>query len=528
MTWGGLFFSADDQNVHLMWAKQAQEGSFFIRDLFTTEGLVSGDRPLFFNLFTFGLGWFSRVTTLDVMVGYHIARVAFAGLFVYQLHRLLVAATGGAPEKENARLGALALAVFTTGGGFLLAAFPALLGRVIFIDHPQNPTFVPMPEAFALLSALIYPLNIASFALLCFLLRCLIENKRPLWAFVAALVLSNIHTYDALPMLLACFAGLVWSLARRENVQPVLRVWSAVVVGLLLPVLYQIVVFRRSEEFRVKALTPTLPPAIWHIAASFFPLLLLSAWGWNRWAGGSGASSPTLTGERGQKNQWTSGTRKWLVIYGLSVLALVYGPPQILNFSRKMIEGFQIPLLVFAGAGLAALPHRKFTAPLVIAICAVSPLVFYKWTLDNAAENNITRMRAFWMPRYYLSDGEAGALMALQKASDISGKKAAVLCSPMFGSYVPRATGLTTFTGHWAETLHPRQKNGEMIRFFSGQMAPADARAWLRANKIKYVVEGPLERFLTGPIPSASLALGLRAIYSKPTKEGEVTVYEAD
>lgn len=526
MTWGGLFFSADDQNVHLMWAKQAQEGSFFIRDLFTTEGLVSGDRPLFFNLFSFGLGLFSRLPGLDLMVGYHIARVAFAGLFVHQLHRLLVAATDGAPDKENTRLGALALAVFTTGGGFMLAAFPGLLGRVMFLDHPANGTFVTVPEAFALLSALIYPLNIASFALLCFLLRCLIENKRPAMAFVAALVLSNIHTYDALPLLLACLVGLASSLVRREPVKPMLGVWSAVFIGLLLPVVYQAVVFRGSEEFRVKALTPTTPPVIWGILSTFAPLLLLCLWAW--------------------RARWTKGSRGWLLIYALSVLALVYLPksPALLfnvlftphggnadltffSFARKMIEGFQIPLLVFAGAGLAALPRRKFTAPLVIAICAVSPFVFYKWTLDNAAENNASRLGQ-WMPRYYLSNGEAGALIALQKDSDKSGKEVAVLCSPMFGSYVPRATGLFTFTGHWAETLHPRRKNGAMIRFLSGQMAPDNARSWLRANKIKYVVEGPLERFLTGPVPSASRALGLRPIYSKSTKEGEVTVYEVD
>lgn len=129
------------------------------------------------------------------------------------------------------------------------------------------------------------------------------------------------------------------------------------------------------------------------------------------------------------------------------------------------------------------------------------------------------------MPRYYLTNAEAGALATLRNAPD---KQVAVLCSPILGAYVPRATGLTTFTGHWAETLHPYRKNGEMVRFQKGRLAPADALAWLHANRIKYVVESPLDQLLTGPVPSESRALRLRAIYAHPSSEGDVTVYEVD
>ncbi|HEX8832786.1 MAG TPA: hypothetical protein VF719_01235, partial [Abditibacteriaceae bacterium] len=47
----GLLYNPDDQNVHLAWAKQAQEGHFFFRDLFTTENLGNDERPLFNNVF---------------------------------------------------------------------------------------------------------------------------------------------------------------------------------------------------------------------------------------------------------------------------------------------------------------------------------------------------------------------------------------------------------------------------------------------------------------------------------------------
>lgn len=516
MTWGGFLFSSEDQNVHLMWARQAQDGAFFMRDLFTTEGLVSGDHPLFFNLFAFGLGWFSRVTHIDGAFGYHIARVAFAGLFVHQLHRLLVAATGGAPEKEAARLGALALAVLTTGGGFWLSAFPGFAGKIILLDHPSKSGFLPVPEAFALLSGLIYPLNIASFALICFLLRALIEGKKPLMAFFAALILSNIHTYDALPLLLACGTGLFWSLVRREPLQSK-PVWSAVSFGLLLPILYQALVFRGSEEFRVKALTATSPPVIWGVLSTFAPLLILSACAW--------------------RARWAKGTSRWLIVYALSVLGLVYlpkspslalhalfEPHQIFDhsfafsFARKMLEGFQIPLLVFAGAGLAALPARKFTAPLVIAVCAVSPLVFFDRTLSGTVENRVRGL----MPPFYLSDADAGALLALQKVPD---KNAAVLCLPLVGSYLPRATGLFTYTGHWAETLHLNRKLGQENRFYSARMSPDEARAFLKSNRIGFIIESPFERAIS-PNPSVAASLGFQPIYSAQSPDERTVVYK--
>jgi len=519
--WGGLLFAADDQNVHLMWAKQAAGGAFFIRDLFTTEGLVSGQHPLFFNVFALCVGWFSRLTGLDVVWGYHIARVAFAGLFIHQMHRLTLSATNSDPRKELARIGALALAVFSTGGAFLLALIPQLAGRAIFLDHPELSSFVCVPEAFALLSALVSPLNVASFALLCFLLRALIENKGAAKAFGAALILANIHTYDALPLLLACLISFAIAALCHENFRSRWAVTGAVVVGLGLPILYQALVFKGSEEFRIKALTATSPPVLLSLISTFLPLLLLGVWA--------------------VRTRTLGNATRWLWIYAACILVLVYAPKSpslvgaalfaphgvdapfyLFSFSRKMLEGLQIPLLVFAGMGLAALPKRKIVAPLVLAVCFVSPLVFFAWTLNNVAENNFSRLK-FLMPRYYLTDAEAGALSALASAPD---KGVAVLCSPMFGAYVPRATGLATFTGHWAETLYPSRKNTEMVRFFKGRLAPADALAFLRTNKIKYVVEEPLERLLTGPVPSESRALGLKAIYSHPSSEGDVTVYE--
>jgi len=150
-------------------------------------------------------------------------------------------------------------------------------------------------------------------------------------------------------------------------------------------------------------------------------------------------------------------------------------------------------------------------------------VVFFSWTLANAGENNDTRVRKFLMPPYYFSNADAGALRFLR---DVPDKNAAVLCLPILGSYVPRATGLFTFVGHWAETLDKDRKLGEEARFYRGQMAPNQARAFLKNNGIRYIIESPFERALA-PNSSTARALRYKAIYSSNTPDvGDTTIYE--
>lgn len=494
--WGGLLFSADDQNVHLMWARQAQNGAFFLRDLFTTEGLVSGDRPLFFNGLTLAMGWLSRLTGIEVGFSYHIVRVAGAAWALWQLHLLSWSLTKGAPERENARLWSLALAAFTAGAGFLALAVPSLLGPLIFVDRPDNPAWPLMPEAYFVLSALIYPLNIVSYGLLALIFRHILDGKA--WpAFVGAVLLSNIHTYDALPLIVIAFIWAAWQWKTdRAGAGRAL----AGLAGALIPVLYQFIVFRDSPEFRIKALTLTAPPAFRSMLLSFAPLLILAVVGWF-WL-------------RESKRE-----RNLLALWAAVVLAMVYAPTSMFSFARKMIEGFGLPLLVLAGAGLASL-KRPLLAGLIVVVLALSPAQTLGWILDNARENNSSRWKLF-MPVLYLRESEVAALRVVEADP----RPGAVLVLPFIGAYVPRATGKYAYAGHWAETLHLQtEKLPQLEQFYRGQMPPAEARAWLKSNGIRWVVESFYERGVLNGAPGPR-ALGLKMVYSGGAGENATTVY---
>ena len=198
---------------------------------------------------------------------------------------------------------------------------------------------------------------------------------------------------------------------------------------------------------------------------------------------------------------------------------MVYAPPAIFPFARKMIEGFQLPLLVLAGAGLASL-KRPIMAAFIVATLALSPLITLNWILSNAAENNASRLGVL-MPALYLHNSEVTAMryLAAQK------EPGAVLSLPLAGAYIPRATGKTTYFGHWAETLNPAFKRAQTLRYFSGQMAPAEARELFQHNHVGWVMEGPWERGLSASSPSR--ALGLREVFRIGGEAGETVIYAA-
>ncbi len=501
-TWGGLLFSTDDQNVHLMWARQARDGEFFMRDLFTTEGLVNGTKPLFVNGLMLIIGWLSRLSGLEVVFWYQSVRVAGAAWALWQLHLLGWEVTDGAPDRENARLGALALAAFTTGAGFVASISPQLLGPLIWIDRADNPTWPLMPEAFFTLSALIYPLNIVSLGLLLLVMRHILRGQ---WwpAALGALALSNIHTYDALPLMVI---AIIWAIANNKTDRASAGRALAATAGAALPVLYQLFVFANSEEFRIKALsaTPALP--IGHTLVSYAPLLILAIMGWF-----------ALKDYRRARNL--------LVLWALIVIAIVYQPLVYISFGRKMIEGWQLPLLVLGGAGLAAL-KRPLAMMATVAVLAISPLVTTGWILDNAATNNAAR-DPYFMPTVYLHNSDVAALRFIESQP----QQGAVLCLPFVGGYLPRVTGKYTYAGHWAESLHMEKvKLPATQRYFSGQMSLDEARQLFAGNQIRWVLEGPYERAFQRAVGGRSLSpkLGLKPLFSAGQGDNRTVVYAAE
>jgi hypothetical protein len=287
-TYSGLLYNPDDQNVHLSWARQAHDGAFFFRDVFTTEGLASGERPLFTNVLAWAMGVIARLTTLPLIAVYHGFRSVFALLALWWFAALCAHIT----SDKRVRVLAPTLMAFGGGGGWLLPLF----SNRQFIDRADTPNGFPMmPEAFTFHSAFVFPLFIVSVALLPLIYLWTLraqesgERKPMIGAGVAALLLANIHTYNAIPLLaiMLLWAALSTQSSTRFGGETARKPWlpPLVVVTFMVPqLLYQRLVFAGSEEFRVKALSPKPSPPLVDLLLSYSPTMLLAIVGvWLVW-----------------------------------------------------------------------------------------------------------------------------------------------------------------------------------------------------------------------------------------------------
>ena len=528
--YSGLLYNPDDQNVHLAWARQAHDGAFFIRDLFTTEWLQNGEKPWFFNVLTMLIGVVSRVTTLPLVIVYHVVRVLGAVACVWFFANLCAQLT----NDKRVRALAVALVAFGSGIGFLQNVFP----NRTFIDNAN--ARLTMPEAWTFHSAFVFPLFIIPTALLAFIYWQTLRArkcghwKHAVYAGIAALLLANIHTYDVVPLNVVMIVWALWSftsstrsaraLSKGERTTPPLdkgrpggvSVFAPlIVVAFTIPqVAYQFFVLRNSEEFRVKALSPKVAPLFLDIAISYAPYLILSICAlWFLWRAQNRAhrNIEYSMSEDSRKTARLNETRPnetrsaaWIMaLWVLVTLILIY---TLISFARKMIEGVHLPLCFLASCGFIALLDRfrvsfnlqRVLAGALVLTMSVSSLQFVGWSMANAADvqntSETNRRRAeVLMPPLYLPTETAKMLQFLNGLNEP--RTRAVLCFPTVGNYVPRESGWPVYVGHFDETLNfEERKLGEVQRFYDGRMNAAEARRWLQNNDIGFVVVGPLER----------------------------------
>lgn len=517
--YSGLLFSPDDQNVHLMWARQAAEGHFLFADLFTTEHLATGEKPLFTNLFCWLVGVLSALTHLPLVLVYHALRVLFAALGLWWFYRLCARLS---PD-PRVRLIATVLAGFSSGAGWLREVLPFLASHT-WIDQTQNTNGFPMmPEAFAFPSLLIFPLNTVSLALLALIFDCVLRarqgEKRAIGiGALAAFFLANIHTYDALPLGTAL---LLWTVYQRARKHPNALTALFVAMGTIPAISYQLWVFRTSAEFKIKALTPTPPPAIFDVLLSYGPLLVLAIWG-------------ALMMRR-------HANARLLMLWPIVILALIYAP---LSFGRKMIEGFHLPLCFFAAVAIVALTERlkvglprQIVATAICVVLCISSAQFLNRCLERAP-GTITQNVRFLLPPLYLADGDEAALQFLKARHATEQAPKVVLCMNLLGNYLPRESGYHAFVGHWAETLNffdkdtkTGKKTGKIVdvqNFYSGRMPNGTAEEWLKRNKIDYVIEGFYETKLFPPDTLPSRRFGWSPVFkseSSPQNPNGTAIY---
>ncbi|GBC99029.1 hypothetical protein HRbin17_01550 [bacterium HR17] len=480
-----LIYNPDDQNVHLMWARQAMEGAWRFSDLYTTEPHAG----LFVHLYALVLGWFCRLTGLSLHLAYQLFRTLVAAFF------LAVALRWGDEllPHSRARTAFAGLVAFSSGVGWL----PVLLwwqgGQrppVFFVDVSPE---LMMPEANSFLSLTVAPLAALGVALVLtvFLhlqtvctapdLRAAVRSAAI--AACSGAVLANIHTYAAIPMLLAIVLWQVGDGVLTRSWRWRQRLTIAVAcVPCLLVIVVQAVVFSRDVAFAQKAATPTLTPP-WFVLLGSYGLVVAMAF-----AGLPVALRRVRDGER----QWLL-PLSWL----LALLIAIHLP---VSFQRKMIEGLHVALCWLAALAWGAwaqrhslLRHRLALVTLIVAT-APSHIAFFALNSHWLIHNNLLPERRL-QPPYYLTEGHLRLMAWLERHAH---RDDAVLCHPMLGNYLPVLTGRKVFVGHWAETLRFADKLRTAVAIWSGALPADQARQLFRRHRLRYALETEFERGATG------------------------------
>ena len=530
-----LIYNPDDQNVHLMWARQAMEGKFFFHDLFTTEPHPG----LFTNLFSLALGWFCRLTGISLHFGYQVFRTLVAVAFLLTAHWF----SGFFLRNDHSRLWLLLLIGFSSGFGWVLVLFWWLTGQrpsFFFVDVSPE---LNMPEANSFLSMTVAPLAALGVTLVMGSLGCLlasteVEPKRSYRSLALSILLGmlvvNVHTYAAIPMLIAVFLwqvlqGIVFRCVNLRELASVLL--FAFPVALLLG--GQAILFSRDPAFAQKAATPTLTPS---------PVILIGSYGF--------IALGTALGLPAAWRKVKSGEKGWalLLAWTVAIVASIHLP---VSFQRKMIEGLHVALcfltaLAFEERAKSFGEKRKrdegqgtrdeveesktqrtslkgqiaaqrqsrisstFPCPLSLAPCstwcilalivltAPSQIAFFALNGYWLVHNNLiydTRFNPPYsrmlMPPYYLSENHLRLFNWLERNTR---PDEAVLCHPMLGNYLPVLTGRKVFVGHWAETLNFVEKLKVATAIWKGLIPVEEAKRLFRQHRIRYALETDFER----------------------------------
>lgn len=501
-----LIYNPDDQNVHLMWARQAMDGAWSFHDLFTTEPHPG----LFVNLYALLLGWFCRFTGISLHFGYQIFRTVVAIVFLataFWFGRKFL-------RTESAQKADELLVCFSSGLGWLPVLWWWQTGQrppFYFVDVSPELT---MPEANSFLSLCVAPLAALGVALVMLMLgnlHCALhgsDRRQALKAIaISALcgaLVANVHSYAAIPMLLAIVIWQLSYVAITRKVQ-----WQSWAMSILASVpcmvvlAVQAIAFSRDPAFAQKAVTPTLMPLL---PVPFGkPLMLIGSYGLVALMA-IGALPFVLKRLR-------QGETLWLLplSWTLALLIAIHLP---VSFQRKMIEGLHVALCLLTAITwehltqwlnerrpYRALGHWSLThwslAGLVI-FTVPSQIAFFALNGYWMVHNNLIYEERFnppytrqLMPPYFIAETHLQLFRWIEKNS---GQGDAVLCNPMLGNYLPSLTGRKVFIGHWAETLNFERKLKQATAIWRGELSPEEAQAFFHNHGIRYALETDFER----------------------------------
>lgn len=487
----GLTHNIDDGAVYLSWMRQAADGHFFIRNLFTNEPQAARQ----FNVMFVKMGWFAAFAHLPLIAVFHLFRIVLGIaliLGIWQFSKLFL-------DDERQRRLLVPLVGLSAGIGWLIPGAQAPTGSVD----------VWQPEAITFLSIYLNPLFLAALLLMLgafYWLELARRENKARYAALAGLhllVLGNVHTYDVLTVACVWTAYLIVYF-RFEILDFRLKLrtlgLSALAAGIALPsIAYQFWVYSIDPIFRARANTEIFSPPILSFLEGYGLVLI-------------GAVVAVVMLWANRKSQIAN--PKWLlpVVWAVVGFAVPYAP---IAQQRKLVMGLHIPLCILCAYALSRLLSRlpgslgRIVLVGVLVVAAGSNARFAGYDMKLLAERQTV---THYTP--YMQEQELAAMRYLRAHARSSDT---IFAPPTFSLFVPALTGRRVYYGHWSETPNYTEK---IARWAALSDPNTSDGCWgylvIDAIKAGYYVS---ENRATDPRAS------LKAWFAKVFESGEVRVY---
>jgi len=409
---GFISLSADDM-TYLAKMRQGYDGSWLYKNPYTPAYVDAPGQPIF--LVYLLLGHVARWLDVSLVTVFHAARVLLGLLLAVVLVRLLSVIL----EREYFTA---ALVLGTFGAGFEWITYFA----------PDRLFFIPVPEAYVFSSTLFYPHFTAALVSYILIIGVLVFG----WPapgsigagaalLVSSLVLTSIHPY----------------------------MWLVIVVV--------IAAVHMVERRGIRAAYWVIP---WFAPAAVYGAYMLRLF----------LTSPVLGAWRSQTA--TTFDVYWLLMLAPLLLAALLGLPQAwkmrpqgpriitlaavqglllilpLSFSRRLVEGWGLPLGILAGIGLVAAWQKRKALPGVLAVLAGGLLLVTP--VFAVTRPVIAPISTQYVSTWVRNDAlELFEWMRTELPDD-----AVIFCNPALGNQVPAYANRTVVMGHWSETMDSKRK----------------------------------------------------------------------
>ena len=483
----GYTFDTPDQCVYLSWIRQAADGGFFQRNLFTTDPQIGHQ----FNIFFVALGWFSRVLHSSPILIYHLARLILAMAFLRALWWLIEI---------------LLLESKTRRVAFLIACFSAGVGWIPVLWEAGGTVDAWQPEAIIFLSIYLFPLFIVSLLLMVAIIGWLLVAERTqntryaVYAGLCGLLLGNIHTYDAVTLTAVWGVYLIVRTVAERHFDARAWVHGLIAAGLTaISTGYIAYLLKTEAVFAQRAAVQTVSPLPHMYLLGYGGVLILAGFGvrflQRELPRDAAMTSDTQVDMESGRGVTSSSATALLLIWATMNFLAIYLP---VPFQRKMIMGEHIPLAMLAGLGLCwllrRLQGRAWTGAVarVIVVLSLTNLRFLQRDIEQFREKNkFVRSHLYagevqsleWLKEYAPPDVPIQPLpWVIADAGDIRVDDISVAC------FAPGLTGHPVNAGHPAETPHFEKAIQQWVRF----ILPTTPDEWridlLRRSGSRYVL----------------------------------------